>query len=74
MLTVASASTAVNATSLTATCPAANPIVVTGGFSGIGGGGNGQYVVESQAVGTNQWRVSLQANDNSWSVYAVCSK
>lgn len=77
MLTTVPVTTAVNATTLTATCPASNPNVVGGGYAGIAGGGNAQYAVESAPVtasSPNAWRVTLAANDNSWTVYAVCSK
>ncbi|HEY7602686.1 MAG TPA: hypothetical protein VH760_00395 [Gaiellaceae bacterium] len=67
-------STAVNANTLTATCPAANPNVIGGGYSGIAGGGNAQYATDSFPPASNQWRVNLAANDNSWTVYAICSK
>ena len=74
MLTVVTVSTAVNATTLTATCPGSNPNVVGGGYTGIGGGGNGHYAIESFPSGANSWRVTLQGNDNAWTVYAVCAK
>jgi hypothetical protein len=77
LLTTVTASTAVNATTLTATCPASNPNVVGGGYAGIASGGNAQYAAESApltASSPNGWRVTLNVNDNSWTVYAVCSK
>jgi hypothetical protein len=74
MLTTATVSTNVNATTLTATCPPANPFVTGGGYLGIGAGGNGQYTIESYPTATNSWTVSLNVTDNSWSVYAICSK
>jgi hypothetical protein len=60
-------------------CPATNPIVVGGGYSGIGAGGNGQYTIESypSAPGPSPvgaWSVALNAADTSWTAYAICSK
>jgi len=63
----------------TATCPPANPIVIGGGYTGIGiiSGANQttQYTIESFPSAPNAWTVSLNAPDaGGWTVYAVCSK
>jgi len=65
---------AATGTSGTATCPVSNPNVVGGGYSGTGGGGNGQYANASQPSGGNAWTVTLENTDAAWSVYAVCAK
>jgi hypothetical protein len=67
-------STAATGTTATITCSAAFPNVVSGGYTGIGGGGNGQYTIESYPSATNMWTVSLNVTDASWTIYAVCSK
>ena len=72
MLTITNA--AASGTTATLTCPATNPNVVGGGYSGIGGGGNGQYTVESYPNASNMWTVTLQNTDASWTIYAICSK
>jgi hypothetical protein len=74
MIVLATTTTATNVLTLTATCPVANPIVVGGGYTGIGAGGNGQYTIESFPSASNAWTVTLNVGDNSWTVYAVCSK
>jgi hypothetical protein len=78
MIVYPTTTTAVNATTLTATCPSANPFVVGGGYTGIGLGtgnvANTQYTIESYPSASNAWTVSLNVADNSWTVYAVCSK
>jgi len=61
--------------SLTATCPAANPNVVGGGYSGVGSPGlNIIRAMASYPSAGNAWTVTLTGDDNSWSAYAVCSK
>jgi hypothetical protein len=48
--------------------------VISGGYSGIGAGGNSQYATDSFASATNAWTVTIATGDNSWSVFAYCSK
>jgi hypothetical protein len=55
-------------------CPPSNPLVISGGYNGISGGGNGQYVNESEPIGTNAWRVTLENSDANWNISAICSK
>jgi hypothetical protein len=74
MVTTATTTTAVNATTLTATCPGTNPIVIGGGYIGIGAGGNGQYATDSSPTASDKWTVTIAATDSSWTVYAICSK
>jgi hypothetical protein len=68
------------ATSATVPCPATNPNIVSGGFSGVGAGSQ-QFQVASfpSAVGPSpvgSWTVTLaNADDNSsWTAYALCAK
>jgi len=72
MLTIVS--TPASGTTATQICPPTNPNVVTGGYTGIGGGGNGQYTIESYPNASNQWTVSLNVSDPGWTIYAICSK
>ena len=64
------------ATVVTATCPASNPNVVGGGFSGLGGALADADPTGSFPVGGNSWRVTIGSGGGagSWSVYAICSK
>jgi hypothetical protein len=61
-------------TTATQSCPPANPNVVSGGYSGIGGGGNGQYTIESYPTSSSAWTVKLQNAATNWTIYAICSK
>jgi hypothetical protein len=61
-------------TTATLTCPTSNPNVVSGGYTGIGGGGNPQYTVESYPSSPSAWTVSLSVTDAAWTIYAICSK
>jgi hypothetical protein len=56
-------------------CPTGFPIVVSGGWSGVGSG-NGQFEVDSYPSAANTWTVTLAQADNnsSWTAYALCSK
>ena len=74
-LTVIVPSPQTTATTATVTCPAGNPNVVSGGFSGVGSG-NGQFQVDSYPSALNAWTVTLAQADNnsSWTAYALCSK
>ena len=67
-------SQAATGTTATITCPVAFPNVVSGGYTGIGAGGNGQYTIESFPNASNQWTVTLNVTDAAWTIYAVCSK
>jgi hypothetical protein len=78
--------TAQSTTSGTATCPSDHPIVIGGGYTGIGiptgTGANTQYTIESWPSTTSNttsnpgvWTVKLNTDDpGGWTVYAVCSK
>ena len=58
----------------TATCPAGNPNVTGGGFTGVISGGN-QFTQESYPSASNAWKVTINADaGGTWIVYAVCSK
>jgi hypothetical protein len=72
MLTIVSS--AATGTTATQTCPVTNPNVVSGGYTNIGAGGNGQYTIESYPSASNAWTVSLNVTDPGWNIYAVCSK
>jgi hypothetical protein len=67
-------SAAASGTTATITCPGTFPNVVSGGYTGIGGGGNGQYTVESFPSASNKWTVTIENTDASWTIYAVCAK
>jgi len=72
MLTITSA--AATGTTATVTCPVLNPNVVSGGYTGIGSNSSMQYTIESYPNASNQWTVSLNNSDSSWTIYAICSK
>jgi hypothetical protein len=75
LLVIQTASFASNVQTGTATCPSSNPNVIGGGFSGVNGGGNGQWVSSSYPSAPNVWTVTTTANPGgTWIVYAVCSK
>jgi hypothetical protein len=61
-------------TTATITCPGAFPNVLSGGYTNIGAGGNGQYTIESYPNASNQWTVTLNVTDTAWNIYAVCAK
>jgi len=70
-------STGVSGLTATQTCPAANPIVIGGGYSGLaatGGTQNSQYTIDSYPSAANAWTVSLSVSDAGWTIFAVCSK
>ena len=67
-------STQVSGTGATQFCPIGNPNVVSGGYTGIGAGGNGQYTIESYPSLPTAWTVTLNNSDASWTIYAICSK
>jgi len=67
-------STAGSGTTQTQICPGTHPNVVGGGYTGIGGGGNGQYTIESYPSASDRWTVTLQNTDTSWTIYAICAK
>jgi len=67
-------STGVSGTTATQTCPGTHPNVVTGGYAGIGAGGNGQYTIDSFPNAPNAWTVNLNVTDTAWTIYAICSK
>ncbi len=71
---ITTVSTPASGTTATQICPPANPNVVSGGYTGIGAGGNGQYTIESFPSASNAWTVSLNVTDPSWTIYAICSK
>jgi hypothetical protein len=66
--------TAGTGTTLTATCPATHPFVLSGGWSSVDEGGNQQLWISSHASAANAWTVQLNNGDSSWSVYAYCAK
>jgi hypothetical protein len=67
-------STQAAGTTATQTCPGSNPNVVSGGYTGIGAGGNGQYTIESYPSTPSAWTVTLNVTDTSWAIYAICSR
>ena len=62
-------------TTATVTCPAANPIVVSGGYSGVTGA-NPQFTIDNYPSSAGAWTVTMNDTDanNSWTAYAICSK
>jgi collagen type II alpha len=57
ILTTQTATTAVNATALTVTCPETHPNVVGGGYKGLAGSENRQYTIE-RYPSANAWTVA----------------
>jgi hypothetical protein len=66
-------SSSASGTTATQICPATNPNVVAGGYTGIGSGGNGRYTIESYPSSSSAWTVSLNVTDPGWTIYAICS-
>ncbi len=69
LVTIVTKTATTNTKTLTVTCPALNPVVLSGGLKD-----SNSTIQDSYPSASNAWTIVISGNKDAWSVYGVCAK